>query len=197
MENKTGCVIMASGLSKRFGGNKLMADFGGAPMILRALQATEDLFDRRVVVTRHADVAALCRSHGVPVVTHDLPYRSDTIRLGLEALGDVRCCLFCPGDQPLLRRETIEALLCAANGNQETIWRPEHDGIPGSPVLFPRWALDELYALPEGKGGAYLIQKYPERVRTIPVRDPYELMDADTPQALVMLLQHFRSANNV
>ena len=32
-----GCVIMASGMGKRFGGNKLMADFGGKPMICRIL----------------------------------------------------------------------------------------------------------------------------------------------------------------
>ena len=40
-----GCVIMASGLGKRFGGNKLMADFHGKPMIQRSLNATEGLFD--------------------------------------------------------------------------------------------------------------------------------------------------------
>ena len=28
-----GCVIMASGLGTRFGGNKLMADFDGQPLI--------------------------------------------------------------------------------------------------------------------------------------------------------------------
>ena len=189
MENKSGCVIMASGLGSRFGSNKLMADFGGAPMILRALQAPEDLCDRRVVVTRHADVAELCLNHDVPVVKHALPHRSDTIRLGLEALGDVRCCLFCPGDQPMLRRKTVENLLRAADGDPEAIWRPEHDGIPGSPVLFPRWALDDLRRLPEGKGGGYLIQKYPERVRTIPVRNPYELMDVDTPQTYRLLIE--------
>ena len=32
-----GCVIMASGLSTRFGSNKLLADFGGRPMLCRAL----------------------------------------------------------------------------------------------------------------------------------------------------------------
>ena len=52
-----GCVIMASGLGKRFGGNKLMADFDGQPLICRALTVTDGLFSHRVVVTRHADVA--------------------------------------------------------------------------------------------------------------------------------------------
>lgn len=36
-----GCVIMASGLGKRFGSNKLMADFNGKPMIYRILSATD------------------------------------------------------------------------------------------------------------------------------------------------------------
>ena len=45
---------MASGMSKRFGSNKLLADFHGEPMIMRILRATDGLFTRRVVVTRHA-----------------------------------------------------------------------------------------------------------------------------------------------
>ena len=36
-----GCVIMASGLSTRFGSNKLLADFGGRPMLCRVLDATD------------------------------------------------------------------------------------------------------------------------------------------------------------
>ncbi|MEI3187571.1 MAG: NTP transferase domain-containing protein [Lachnospiraceae bacterium] len=35
-----GCVIMASGLGKRFGSDKLMASFQGNPMISQILQAT-------------------------------------------------------------------------------------------------------------------------------------------------------------
>ena len=36
-----GCVIMASGRAVRFGSNKLLADFGSAPLIARALDAAE------------------------------------------------------------------------------------------------------------------------------------------------------------
>jgi molybdenum cofactor cytidylyltransferase len=66
------CVIMASGLGTRFGGNKLTADFHGEPMILRAFKATEGIFEKRIVVTRHADVEALCRRHGIDCILHDL-----------------------------------------------------------------------------------------------------------------------------
>ena len=185
----TGCVIMASGLGKRFGGNKLMADFHGQPMIARILAATQGLFTQRVVVTRNAETAGFCQAQGVPVVLHDQPGRNDTVRLGLEAVGPVEGCLFCPGDQPLLRRETVAALVQAWRGEPDAIWRPEAEGRPGAPILFPKWAFPGLLALPEGKGGGFLVKKYPERVRTLPVRDKYELMVADTPADLQLLAE--------
>lgn len=179
-----GCVIMASGMGKRFGGNKLMADFGGQPMIARSLAATEGLFDRRVVVTRHQDVAAFCRELRVEVVLHNLPNRNDTVRLGVEAVGNVEGCLFCPGDQPLLKKETVAALVSDWRAEPDFIWRTAFEDQPGAPILFPRWAFPELLALPEGKGGALLVKQYPERVHLHPVRDKYELMDVDTRETL-------------
>ena len=182
-----GCVIMASGLGKRFGSNKLMADFGGQPMIARILAATEGIFDRRVVVTRHEDVALLCREQGIEVVLHDLPNRNDTVCLGLEAVGDVDGCMFCPGDQPLLRKETVAALVSDWKKEPDFICRTVVENQPGAPILFPKWAFSELLTLPEGKGGGILTQKYPERVRLHPVRDRYELIDVDTRENLMKL----------
>lgn len=187
-----GCVIMASGLGKRFGGNKLMADFCGKPLICRILDATEGLFARRVVVTRHAEVAALCRERGIAVVLHDLPHRSDTVRLGINAVGEVAGCMFCPADQPLLSRETIASLLLSAVNQRDMIWRTCTDMTPGAPMLFPQWAFAELKNLPEGKGGGFVAKKYPDRVAMMQVVDPDELMDADTPEMLELLRQKCR-----
>ena len=171
-----GCVIMASGLGKRFGGNKLMADFDGHPLICRALTVTDGLFSHRVVVTRHADVASLCHAQNFPVILHDKPFRNDTIRLGLDEVtrnGDISGCLFCPGDQPLLSRETIINLIDAFLADNEKIIRPAFQNTPGAPVLFPSWAFSELFSLPEGKGGGFVAKKYPERIQLVPVQDEY------------------------
>ena len=184
---RTGCVIMASGLGKRFGSNKLLADFCGEPMIRRALDATEGIFTRRVVVTRHEAVAQLCREQGIEVVLHDLPHRNDTVRLGLEALGELDCCMFLPGDQPLLRRETVAMLLRAWQEHPDAMVRPIHEDSQGSPVLFPAWAFPELTDLPEGKGGGAVIKNHPHALICVPVWDPFELADADTPEALELL----------
>jgi len=184
---KLGCVIMASGLSKRFGSNKLMADFHGEPMIQRALHATDGLFSKRVVVTRHESVAALCRDQNIDVVLHDLPHRSDTVRLGLEALGDLDACMFLPADQPLLRRETVAMLLEIRKENPDRIIRPAYEDSEGSPVLFPSWAFPELKTLPEGKGGGVVIKNHPHEVCRVAIANPFELADADTPETLELL----------
>ena len=110
-----GCVIMASGLSQRFGSNKLLAPFCGEPMLCRAFAATDTpKLSARIVVTRSDEVAQLCRSRNVPVLLHDLPGRNDTVRLGLSALleqvPELFGCMFLPGDQPLLCRETVRLL---------------------------------------------------------------------------------------
>ena len=184
-----GCVIMASGLGKRFGSNKLMADFHGSPMICRVLDATENIFSSRVVVTRHIEVAELCKARGIETVFHDLPYRSDTVRLGLEAMPETDRCMFTAADQPLLRRETVASLAMASKNCPDHIWRVCWEGTPGTPAVFPKWTYEELCDLPEGKGGGAVIKKYPERIRTVNARDMYELKDVDSHEDLTKLLE--------
>ena len=184
-----GCVIMASGMGKRFGGNKLMADFRGEPMVCRVLDATQGIFRRRVVVTRHRDVAQLCERQGIEVILHDLPLRSDTVRLGLERMEGMQRCMFCAADQPLLRRETVQALALASGNEPEHIWRTAYEGAPGNPAVFPAWAFEQLRHLPEGKGGSVVIKKYPQRLRMVNVGDMYELKDIDSPEDLKDLLE--------
>lgn len=179
-----GCVIMASGFGKRFGGNKLMADFQGRPLICRIFDVTENIFAKRVVVTRYKEIQQLSEKRGIPAILHDLPHRSDTVRLGLESLYGVDRCMFTPADQPLLRRETIVSLALASQNVPADFWRTIYEHTPGAPVVFPGWTFRELMALSEGNGGSVLLKKYPEQVRTVSVRDIYELRDVDSPEDL-------------
>lgn len=111
---KHGCIVMASGVGARFGGNKLMAELCDAPLVGHVVRATDGLFSRRVVVTRHADVAALCETLGAQVILHDEPCRNDTVRLGMETMDGCDTVTFVQGDQPLIRPASIVALLRAA-----------------------------------------------------------------------------------
>lgn len=182
----SGCVVMASGQGIRFGGNKLMADFRGKPLIAGALAATEGI-PRRVVVTRHQEVAEYCRERAIPVILHDLPYRSDTIRLGLQAVEGTDCCIFCQGDQPLLQRDTVAAMVMLGIQHCAPILRASAGDTVGAPILFPSRFYSELKSLPQGKGGGFAAKKHPEQVQLVPARDIKELLDVDTPEDLKSL----------
>jgi len=183
-----GCVIMASGLGRRFGSNKLMADFCGQPMIARILDATEGLFARRILVTRHADVERFAATRGISVLRHELPHRNDTVRIGLEAIAaDVHGCMFCPGDQPLLERETLLSMVLSHASTPSAIWQLSFGKRAGTPVLFPQWAFPQLLKLPQGKGGSIILQENPASVRLALAQHEAELMDVDTPEQLAAL----------
>ena len=186
-----GCVIMASGLARRFGSNKLLADFGGRPLLCRALEVTATpALAARVVVTRSAEVKTLCDAQAVPCLLHSLPGRNDTVRLGLEALLEQRPglagCIFLPGDQPLL----IAAFAQTQKETERAIFRlgarAAHgpDTVVGSPVLFGCGYFPALRTLPEGKGGSVVLKAHPEQVQIVYAQRREELLDADTPEAL-------------
>ena len=178
---------MASGLGKRFGKNKLMTEFHDKPLISYVLDATSDIFPKRIVVTRHESVANLCKERNIDFILHTMPHRNDTIRLGLERLFDTEHCMFCTADQPLLSRETIASLALAAANAPSKIIRPICEGIPGSPVIFPKIAYNELLQLPKGKGGGFIIKQFSDDVQYLPIHNSLELEDIDTPEDLLRL----------
>lgn len=185
-----GCIIMASGLGTRFGSNKLMASLDGAPLIANVIRACDGLFAKRVAVTRHEDVAKLCRSLGMEAVMHDEPLRSDTVRLGMQAMDGCDTVTFIQADQPFISANTLAALLRGAETHPEFIWRVGFQGTQGAPVLFPAWAFDELRALPPGKGGGFVAKAHAQRVRCVEAASEWELFDVDTVQDLEALQAH-------
>ena len=190
---KIGCVIMASGMARRFGSNKLLHDFHGEPMMVRILRSTaETTMQHRLVVTRHPEVEAICQTERVPCLLHDLPKRSDTVRLGVEKLlsaePGLEGIMFAASDQPCLTAASIQNLCDAFAENPEYIYRLCWNDTMGNPVLFPKSTFDALLTIPEGKGGGAVVKAHPKLVRTVSTQDERELIDCDTPEILQSLL---------
>ena len=95
-----GCVVMAAGDARRFGENKLAMEVGGRTLVRRALEAVPgEAFRTVAVVTQYPEVEALAEGFGFLPVRNPHPDWgiSHTIRLGLEALGEVDAAAVLPG----------------------------------------------------------------------------------------------------
>lgn len=193
-----GCIIMASGLSNRFGKNKLTTNFLGHPMIFHILKTTS-CFQTRLVLTRTKEIADYCNIYDIPVLLHELPTRNQAISLGVTFLTnkhpELSGCIFCLADQPLLSEPTLQSLYESFQRNPHRIHRAVFEAKEGNPIIFPRRLFSELCTLPDKKGGNFLAKKYPEQVTYVPVQDIYELFDIDTPEDLESLLSYVNQMN--
>jgi len=118
-----GAIIAAAGQSRRFGeGDKLFAPLAGRPLILHTLIAFEvcRAVDRVVLVLAAESLERgrrLVEAAGfdkVAAVCPGGPRRRDSVRLGLEALGECRWVVVHDGARPLVTAALIEAALAAA-----------------------------------------------------------------------------------
>lgn len=178
-----GCVVLAAGLGTRFGGGKLLAEFGGRPLYSLALDAVPaELAARTAVVSGDGRILAEARRRGFLPVTNDAPEEglSRSVRLGTETLSGCGAALFLVADQPLLRRETCERILRAGREHPGYIVSPVRaDGRPGNPCLFPADFFAELRALRGDRGGRSVIAAHPDRLFTVPAGER-ELTDVDS-----------------
>lgn len=187
---RLGCVVMAAGNASRFGDNKLSAQLRGRSLILRALEAvpTEHL-DAVTVVTQYPEVMRLAKEFHFAAVCNDHPEYgiSHTIALGLTGLRDCDGVVFLVSDQPLLRRESVAALICLWKSQPEKLAALAHGGVRGNPCVFPARLFPELLELREDHGGNTVIRRHEEDLLLLDV-PARELQDVDTRQDMESML---------
>ena len=189
-----GCIIMASGLSERFGRNKLLEKLNGRELILRAADSLAEAGFRPLAVTRSAEVKALMDREGIACVLHDGPKKSDTIHTGLENLdADVRGCLFMQGDQPLVRPESLRKMAEQFRRSPERAVRLGFGNIPGSPVIFPSSCRAKLLAYTGERGGLEVLKMEEIPCDIVQAEYAWELLDVDTPEEMEEAVKIFRS----
>ena len=176
------CIVMASGCSRRYGKDKLLEPLDGRALLLHTLDSLKAAGLEPLVVTRNAAIRELVAGEGFPCVLHDGPNRSDTLRAGLTALGEgAEGWLFMPGDQPLVRADSLRRMLDRFAAHPDRALRLGYGDAVGSPVIFPAVCREDLMALEGDRGGMDVI-----RTKKIPcdiaqARYPWELWDVDTP----------------
>lgn len=180
-----GCVVMASGLSARYGKNKLLEDLGGRPVVLCAVDSLRTAGFAPLVVTRSDAVATLMDREGVACIRHDGPLKSDTMHVGINVLPpDAAGWLFMPGDQPLARPETLQRLAAQFLTHPDRAVRLAYGDTPGSPVIFPAACRKALLAYNGDRGGMDVLRSERIPCDTVQAAQAWELWDVDTPEAM-------------
>lgn len=184
MSAPVSAVLLASGLSRRYGSNKLLELVDGLPLYRRAFAALPaPLFHRAAVVSCYDEILLAAEEAGYLPVLNPAPEegQSLSLRLGLEAVAEGAAVLFSVCDQPRLTRESVQALLSAYQAHPGSITALSHRGRRGNPVIFPALYFPELMALTGDTGGSPILRAHPEALRLVEAVSPEELEDMDVP----------------
>jgi molybdenum cofactor cytidylyltransferase len=190
-------IVLAAGLSKRFGRTKLLEKLGGRPVLEWVLVAAlESNLDRVVLVLGH-DRKRMVAALGAPASAEKLrivfnPRYPDgqgtSLAAGLRAVQrEFPAVMFLLGDQPRITAAAINLLLQRFRQAGKKICVPVQAGIRRNPVLFDRDFYPTLLGIEGDKGAREIIAANPQQVSEVAFDDPGLFQDVDTPQDLSAL----------
>lgn len=176
---------MASGLSVRYGKNKLLETLGGRTVIQHTAEHLFRAGLTPLTVTRSQAVKALLDAEGMPCVLHDGPLKSDTMHAGLACMEpELAGILFMPGDQPLTLPDSVRRLTERFLSTKDRPVRLGFRGTAGSPVIFPDVFRPDLLAYTGDRGGMEVLRKMHISCDIVEAEFDWELWDVDTPQRM-------------
>jgi molybdenum cofactor cytidylyltransferase len=182
-------VVLAAGSASRFGAQKLLLPYRGAPLLRRTVESIAAAqVQPIVVVTSLADALA-----GLPVRVVENPEAaqgmSTSLRAGLLALPeDIEGAFVCLGDQPGIEEKIFARLMDAFRTTGKPIAAPYYQGVRGNPVLFASALFDELCALKGDQGARSLLAARPSDIAPVQFDFPMP-RDIDTPADYEALLR--------
>ena len=194
--HRIGCVLMASGLSERYGKNKLLEKLDDRELILHTAASLSDAGLKPLAVTRSPEVKALLDREGIACVLHDGPLKSDTIHRGLENLPpDLTGYLFMPADQPLVRPASLQKMAAQFFSHPERAVRLCFDQTQGSPVIFPAACREALMNYTGDRGGMEVLRERQIPCDGVQAEAAWELWDADTPEEMERIREVWERSN--
>ncbi len=184
-------IVLAAGRSTRMGGpNKLLARFGGEPLIRRVVQAALASRAKSVtVVTGHQAERVRTALDGLGVRFADNPDfasgLASSLKAGVDSLPDnATGVLVVLGDMPAVSAADLDRLIAAfaASGGQQVV-RASHDGKRGNPVILPRLLFAEVARLEGDVGARHVIESGSAGVIDVEIGEG-AFVDVDTAEAM-------------
>ncbi|MDZ7770120.1 MAG: nucleotidyltransferase family protein [Woeseiaceae bacterium] len=166
-------IVLAAGLSQRFGAVKQLAKYRGQPLAAHALRIAESLCSNRTVLVTGHHGAAVHRACA-PIAgfrVHNSDYRqglASSIAHGVAALRHAADgVLLLLADQPLIDQQHLTRLAERWSAAPERVVATAYAGKSGVPVIFPRRLFDDLCKLTRrhrrATAAAAMRQRRPDR----------------------------------
>ncbi len=176
-------IIMASGLSKRMGTDKLKLPLRGKQLYQHIIDTVEDLpLKEKIVVTSKEYIKTYAEKKGFIVVLNNEAEKGQSVSIlkGLKETSVSDGYMFFVADQPFLKRETIICIIEKFKEHTSKIVIPFFNGEKGNPVIFPHRLKEDLMQIKGDQGGSVVIKKEWENSIKINFKDSLEGLDIDT-----------------
>jgi len=188
---KISAVLLAAGLSKRMGEDKLLLNYLGNPMLQQSVNLLSELpVFERILVTSDARIKQIVLPPGIRFYSKPSPEsgQSSSIRVGIDASSGTHY-LFISADQPKLSLTDLLPLIESATENPDKIIFPTIDSQPNSPTLFPAKFRTELLNLSGDSGGRTIRDANPELCLSIEPEYPDNFIDIDSEEDFIELIK--------
>lgn len=174
-------IIMASGLSRRMGKNKLLLKYKEIPVIEHVLiEISKCKFNEVILVSQYDKILELGQKYGFKLIKNNNAEigQSESIKLGLQNSSKCDGFMFFVGDQPKVSSKYINKLLDSFDSNKDNIVIPRYKNRCGNPVIFPYDKKDALLLLNNDEKGRKVINNSNQVIYIDVIEDM--LFDIDT-----------------
>jgi Uncharacterized MobA-related protein len=189
-QKRIAALVLAAGLSKRMGMQKLLLPWRESTIIEAVIQTVFDAGIYAIYVVTgscHAQVSDLLKAKPVSIVynsNYETGEMISSIKCGLSSLSQIEAdaVMVFLGDQPQIEKNIILALLEKYEKDKPFIIIPSYHNRRGHPILIPRDKWQEIIGLPTGATLKDWINDNKEHLSYLVWDNPGMLEDIDTPE---------------
>ena len=181
-------VVLAAGLSRRMGVQKLLLPFGGKTVIAHIVdQLLASTIDKVHIIVGHQaeNISAELSGRAISIVKNP-NYKSgmlSSVRCGLQNLPEkCRAVMVVLGDQPSITTGLIDKMLRSFATTEKSILVPRYKGKRGHPILFSSLYRDEILTHYGNVGLRGLLHSHTEDIFELDVPTSSVLCDMDYPE---------------
>jgi len=179
-------IVLAAGLSSRFGRNKLIEEVEGIPIVARVVCAGQEAgLKNTIVVTGHERERVLEALSPLRFEeVHNPDYfqgMSTSIRAGVAYVRDkARAIVISPGDMAFTEARLFDTVLAEFARSPNDIVVASFRGRSGHPILFNEPTFDDLMQITEEKRGMKeVVQDHKEHITYVETSTSRALLDID------------------